>query len=1694
MFDTMLVFESYPVDKAALAAQAAALDGMAVEDLRSNDSAHYPLALIVVKGEPYRAQLQYQPGVFAPEWVQECADRLARVLDAMTTDQSVTAESIDMLSAAERARLVPVRGLPARPPRPLADLLVTGAALDPAAPAMVSGTVTMTFGELDSYSNRLARWLIGRGIGPGDAVALALPRGIEFLVGLWAVTKAGAAFVPIDPRHPLDRVAVMVADSAVCLALSVEATLNTVPGTVDQLLLDGPDLPVRLAEFSAAEVTDAVRVRPLRPGHTAYVIYTSGSTGTPKGVVVTHEGLANFTAEQRERYNLDENARVLAVSATGFDAVMMELLMAHPNGAALVVSPPDIFGGPALAEIIRQHQVSHAFVTTSVLATMSPAGLDSLRMLVTGGERVPTELVEAWAPDRRLYIAYGPTETVIVTLLSDPMDADAPVTLGGPIRGIEAVVLDALLRPVPVGVRGELYLGGIQQALGYSNRPALTATSFIANPFGRSGSRLYRTGDEVRWNAQGTLEFLGRNDFQVKVRGQRVELGEIEAVLADQAGVSRAIVVQHATSHRLIGYLVGADIDPAQVLAAARQRLPAHMVPDVCSVLAELPLTVSGKLDRAALPEPDALTRDYREPSTPAEQLVADVFAELLGIERVGADDDFFALGGHSLSAMRVTSRVSALTGVRIGVREVFEAPTPARLARVLGAGTGGAAESALVVRERPERVPLSFAQLRMWFINRFHGASAAYTIPLVLRLTGELDTAALIAAIGDVVARHESLRTLFPDEEGTPFQQVLPPDRAAVAVEVRSVDPAQLDAAVAESIRHGFDLSTELPLWVTLLNSGSGEHILAMVLHHIAADGWSIAPLARDLSAAYAARRSGRSPQWVPLPVQYADYTLWQRATLGAHTDPESASARQLAYWTAHLAGLPDRLELPADRPRPMVAAHEGDSYSFVLDAELFSGIGELASANGITVFMVFHAAVALLLSRLSGAADIAVGTPIAGRGAAALDELIGMFVNTLVLRTSIDEACSFTDLLGEVRRVDLDAFAHADIPFEQVVEAIDLPRTQAHHPLFQVMLAFQNLDLDPAAAQLPGIAVTPVNLAVGVERFDLSITVADIPNSNGDIPIAIGYATALFDRSTVAAMAHRLVRILRAVVADSAVGLRDLDVLEPGERESLREWGDGGAGPAASTLNEMLAQAAAQFPDQLAVVDATDRLTYRELDRWSNRCARMLIDQGAGPEKVVAIALPRSAAWVRAAWAVAKTGAAFVSIDPAHLRERNRFVLADVAATVVLAEAGELRDAGTPVIDPDLTDLLEYSDTQVTDADRRGAVRSGNTAYIVYTSGTTGTPKGVAVTHAGLTAVTTAQCRQFGLNADSRVLAVAARTFDAAVFELLSVVSVGAALVVAAGDDFAGEPLTELIRIEGVTHACLTPAVAATLDAGRLHDLRVLMVAGEACPSSLVRQWSGTDAAGVRELYNLYGPSESTIWVTAAELRVGEPVSLGGPIPGVGVAVLDAWLRPVPAGVVGELYAAGPGVARGYLDRAAMTAGSFVADPFGPAGSRMYRTGDLVRWMPIGERRALMFAGRADRQVKIRAQRLELGEIETALAQLDEVRHAVVITHTSGGDEASATVRLAAYITAAPGHLPDPVTVRQAVAQQLPSFMVPDTITVLEELPLTASGKVDLRALPSPSGWLWRIGPPRRRSRRSWSRCSRRCWEWSG
>ncbi|MFC9993475.1 amino acid adenylation domain-containing protein [Nocardia sp. NPDC127526] len=1572
----------------------------------------------------------------------------------------------------------------------LADLLAAAAARDPGAQAVVCGDTSLTYGQLDSLSNRLARTLCGHGIGPEDVVAVPMGRSAEWVLAVWGVAKSGAAYLPIDPGHPGDRLAAVLAEAGVRFGITTAA--DTLPGAVrdgrDWLELDACER--LLAHADATAVTDADRTRPLRAGHPAYVIYTSGSTGMPKGVMVTHAGLADLTAAQADRMPTGPGDRVLCVAAPGFDASLWELLTAATGGATLVVASGEAYAGPRLADLMRWEQVTHAFITPAVLAGTDPAGLDQLHHLSTGGEACPQAVAAAWEPGRTLLNVYGPAETTIATHIGH-LIPDCPATLGAPVPGVRGYVLDPWLRPAPAGVPGELYVGGSALARGYLGRPGDTAARFIADPFGVPGERLYRTGDLVTRNAQGELEFRGRADHQVKVRGLRIELGEIETVLADYPGVAQAVAVirggpqdtthDHATAAtRIVAYAApepGCLLTTRELEYTASQRLPSHMVPTVV-LLDRLPVTPNGKVDRRALPAPLPATAAYRAPVTHAEKVVAEAFAEVLGlgsatgrpfdqplkaagrVRRVGLDDDFFALGGDSLTATLVVARVQAGLGVEAGVRDLFEDST------VAGFAGRVSARNLLVERVRPEvradkgEAPASYAQQRLWVINQLDTGSGLYNMLLGLRLTGAVDVAALTAALTDVVARHEVLRTSFPETDGVVRQRVWPADAVVSGLAAESAGAGELAGLLEEFGCAGFDLAARPPLRVRLFAvhgaAAADHHLLAVLVHHAIADGFSLGPFARDLAAAYQARIRSAAPDWAPLPVQYTDYALWQREVLGADSDPESVLSQQLTYWSDMLSGLPVESGLPPHRPRPASTARRGERVQAGVDADTVWRLQEVARRHGATLFMVVHAALAALLAAVSGGRDIAVGTPVAGRGDARLEELIGMFVNTLVLRVDVDASESFTELLARVRDTDLGAFAHDEAPFERIVELIDPPRERSRHPLFQVMLSFRNSDR--AAFELPGLRVHPVEIPLPLAKFDLEFACAETASG---LSIAIQYATDLFDRSGIDALAWRLVRMLEQVGRDPRVRVGDMDLLAAAELRLLREWNDTSRA-VPLTLPQLLTRAAAYDPEATAVVCEGGTLTYRELGARSHRLAHRLIAQGAGPEDVIAVGLPRSPEWVIAVCAVAHTGAAYLPIDPSGPAERITAMLSDSRVSVGITTdrwsttVPALPGGHWTLLDP--AEPVEPGIRPVTDADRVRPLRLHHPAYVVYTSGSTGAPKGVTVTHAGLANVVVTQAQRCDSDPEARVLAVASPGFDASLWELLLALASGAALVIAPPSAYAGAELLELLVRERITHALLTPRVLATLATPeRVPRLRLLAVAGEACPPEVAGTWS----AG-RSFINVYGPAEATICATVTRpVRIcaaDGAVSLGGPVVGARCYVLDRRLRPVPPGVIGEVYVAGPGLARGYLRRPGLSGARFVADPFGAPGERMYRTGDLGSWRGDGE---LDFHGRNDFQVKLRGVRIELGEIEAALAALPEVADAVVVLRP----ESAAGEEIVAYVVPAPGRSVDPGGVRAALARRLPGPYVPAAVTVLDHFPLTLSGKVDRDALPPPA-----------------------------
>ncbi|WP_406236200.1 amino acid adenylation domain-containing protein [Nocardia sp. NBC_01009] len=1567
----------------------------------------------------------------------------------------------------------------------LPQLIAAAVDANPAGTAIVcadatSRSVALSYAELDERSTRLARLLIERGIGPEDLVAVAMPRSLHSVLAVWAVAKTGAGFVPVDPNYPAERVAHMVGDSGVRFGLTVAAVRDDLPDLAEWLVIDTPDAAQLLEEYPADLITYRDRVRPLYVEHPAYVIYTSGSTGKPKGVVVTHAGLARFCDEQRAGYRVTRTARTLHFASPSFDASVLELLLALGGAATMVVVAPTVYGGAELATVLRREAVTHAFVTPAALASVDPAGLDELAVVIVGGDVCPPELVRRWAlpigPERTREFCngYGPTETTIMTNISAPLVPGAPVTIGAAIRGVTAHVLNDRLRPVPDRVIGELYLAGAPLARGYHGQPALTAARFVADPFDPAGGRLYRTGDLVRRTPSGELEYLGRNDSQVKIRGFRIELGEIDAVLASHPHVDFAVTVGHRLDSGatvLASYVHavhGMPIDTGGLAALAEQALPAHMVPAAITVLDAVPLTSNGKLDRTALPAPVFEVKAFRAPSTPIEEIVAGTFGDVLGVARVGLDDNFFDLGGNSLLASQVTARLDAALNTRLAVRDLFDASTVGALALLVERNAGsGRSRPRLVAGERPERIPLSLAQQRYWFLNQYDTATSAVdNIPLAVRLSGALDVVALGAAIGDVLIRHEVLRTTYPSAGDHPHQVIHPVPATPFALVPFDTDEADLVPALIEFALTTFDVTVEVPLAMALFRLSPDEHVVAFVVHHVAADGASMGPLARDLMLAYAARVAGNAPQWLPLPVQYADYALWERAVLGSEDDPESLAAQQITYWQTALAGLADQLELPTDRPRPPAQSYRGKSVRFEISPDRHARLHELARAHHASLFMVAHAALAVLLARLSGSADVVVGTPIAGRGERELDDLIGMFVNTLIFRASVGADERFSDLLVDVRERDLEAFANADVPFERIVEALNPARSTARNPLFQVGLSFQNLA--ETALQLPGLSVGGVEFDLQLAKTDLHISLHERYAEDGtpaEIVAEFGYATDLFDESTVRGFADRFVRVLDAVIADPEVVVGAIDLLTPEESTRiLAGWNDTAhAVDPAATLVSLLDATVATSPGAVALVadepDGRRELTYAELDARVNRLARYLIGRGVGPEDRVALAIRRSADLVVAMYAVAKSGAVYVPVDPDQPADRVDYILDTAGPVCVLTTANDgFVSAAVDSVAIDEVDLSAYIDAPVSADERRSVLTAANTAYVIFTSGSTGQPKGVAVSHGAIVNQLLWKADEFGLGAEDAVLLKTAATFDLSVWEFWSAAVCGGRVVIAAPDGHHDPAyLNELMAHESVTTLHVVPSMLDVLLVGRLPgSLRRVLAIGEALPAATAQRFRRSSSA---ELFNLYGPTEAAVSITNHRVTDADSVSvsIGAPEWNSRVFVLDARLRPVPVGVSGELYLAGAQLARGYVGRADSTAERFVANPFG-SSERMYRTGDLVAWNAAGE---LEYRGRTDFQVKIRGFRIEPGEIEAALLALPQIAQAAVIALSDPriGD------RLIAYLVAAdPGSGADVVAVQAALSRVLPSYLVPSAYVTLDALPLTANGKLDRTALPEP------------------------------
>jgi amino acid adenylation domain-containing protein len=1636
-----------------------ALPGLEVSEAGAElASAKFDLSLMPkATAQGLRVGLNYSTDLFERGTVERMLGHLARVLEQVAANADVLLSQLELLGEAERALVLEAwNRTDAEYPAGVCihELFEAQAARTPDATALSSAGVALTYAALDRAANRLANHLRRRGVRPETRVGICLERGTELVVALLAVLKAGGAYVPLDPAYPAERLAFMLADSGAPLLLTRLPLPEGLPPHAAEVVCLDADRERIEAESALAPAAGVL------PENLAYVIYTSGSTGTPKGVLVPHRGLANVARGHARDLGVGAGDRVLQFASPSFDASVFEMVMALAAGATLVLGTRETLApGPDLLRLLREEEVTVATLPPSALAVLPPAELPALRTLMTAGEACPAELVERWALERRFFNLYGPTEATIWSTTAACAPGGGRPPIGRPVANTSAYVLDARGEPVPVGVPGELYVGGAGVSRGYAGRPELTAERFVPDRFGRQpGGRLYRTGDRVRWSARGELEFLGRTDAQVKVRGFRIEPGEIEGALRRSKGVADCVVVPREDvpgEKRLVAYVVG-DVEAGVLREHLRRELPEYMVPAAFVPLESLPLTPNGKLDRTALPAPEfaADAERYVAPRTPTEEVLAEIWAETLRLERVGVTESFFELGGHSLLATRVISRVRQVFAVEVPLRALFEGPTVAELAgRVEEIRRAGApALPPVVPVERAGPLPLSFAQERLWFIDRLEPGSAVYNIPVAWRLGGALDAAALERALGEIVRRHEALRTVFAEVDGSPVQVIAPFGGFALPVEdLSGLSEADREAAVRqrarEEARRAFDLSAGPLFRAALLRLGEEDHVLLLSMHHIVSDGWSMGVFFRELSALYAAYHEGGESPLAELGVQYADYAVWQREHLrGEMLD------RQLAYWKERLAGAPELLELPTDHPRPAVQTFRGAHERIELPGELLERLRALGRREGATLYMVVLGAFQALLSRYAGSEDVVVGSPIAGRTRREVEELIGFFVNTLVLRPDLSGDPGFRDVLGRVRTATLGAYEHQDLPFEKLVAELQPERSLGRSPLFQVSFALQNVE-EPGSG-LAELSTEGIDTDFAHAKFDLSLAfVATRQGLRG----RLSYSTDLFERGTVVRMLSHLERVLEQVAANADVRLSQLELLGEEDRARLLALGEGAAPELPrATVDALFAQAAAAAPEAVALAWDGGRMTYAELDDRASRLAHHLRRTGVAAGTCVGVCLERGPEMVVATLAALKAGGAYVPLDPAYPPERLAFMLADTAVPVLVTESS-LADrlpphaARTVRVDADAAAIAaEPADALVAGTDPEAA------AYVMYTSGSTGRPKGVVVPHRAIVRLVRGQ-DYLSIDPSDVFLQLAPASFDAATLELWGPLLNGARLALHPAGQPSVESIGRALEEHGVTVLWLTAGLFHLVVEERIEILlgvRQLLAGGDVLSVPHVRRVLA-ELPGTA-LINGYGPTENTTFTCCHRIggapRVGASIPIGRPIANTYVRVLDAGMQPVPAGVPGELYAGGAGLALGYLNRPELTAEKFVADPFA-AGARLYRTGDRVRWRADG---TVEFLGRVDTQVKIRGFRVEPGEVEAVLRAWPGVREAAVVVR----EDAPGDRRLVAYVA---GEVAVD-EVREHLRGRLPEHMVPAAFVRLDALPLTANGKLDRKALPAP------------------------------
>ncbi|NEU79519.1 non-ribosomal peptide synthetase [Nostoc sp. UIC 10630] len=1554
----------------------------------------------------------------------------------------------------------------------------------PHAVAVVYENEQLTYHELNCRANQLAHYLRSLGVGPEVLVGICVKRSPEMVVGLLGILKAGGAYVPLDPDYPQERLSFMLEDAQVSVLLTQQrlvdklsqhqANLVCLDEIWSQIIQNNQDNPV-------SEV---------RAFHIANVIYTSGSTGRPKGVMVEHTGLCNLAQAQIQTFGLQNSSRILQFASLSFDASIWEFVMALGSGATLYLGTKDsLLPGIPLIEQLRNHCITHITLPPSALAVMPVEKLPALQTMIVAGEACSAELIRQWSAGRNFFNAYGPTEATVCATIAKCTDGDEKISIGRAIANTQVYILDENLQLVPIGVPGELHIGGVGLARGYLNRPELTTEKFIPNPFYNSKSRrvaseatqsqnskLYKTGDLARYLPDGNIEYLGRIDNQIKIRGFRIELGEIEAILSQNGDVQASCVIVRKDTpgeQRLVAYIVPQN-QSAPTISELRQflktKLPNYMVPSTIVILESLPLTPNGKVDRRALPAPELdreLLDKYIAPRTPIEEMLAHIWADVLKVEQVGIHDNFFEIGGHSLLATQVISRIHTTFKIELLLRSLFTAATVAQLAREIQQWQQQQLELTvppLLPTPRNAHLPLSFAQSRLWFLDQLKPNSAFYNIPGALRLQGQLQVTALEQSLCEIIHRHEALRTNFVTVDGQPTQIIHPETAWTLSIVDWQYLPTSEQEIAAQQLaiaqaQQPFDLANEPLFRATLVVLSDTEHILLVCMHHIVSDGWSMGVFVQELAALYDAYSQGQPLPLAPLPVQYADFAVWQRQWLQG-----DVLQTQMAYWQQQLADAPGLLSLPTDRPRPTEQTFSGAHLKFELSVELTAALTQLSQQQGVTLFMTLLAAFDVLLYRYTGQSDILVGSPIANRNHNEIEGLIGFFVNTLVMRTDVSGNPNFGELLGRVRNMAIDAYAHQDLPFEMLVEALQPERNLSHTPLFQVMFVFQNAPMPEV--ELAGLTVSLLPAESATAKFDITLS---MENTASGLVGVWEYNTDLFDSSTISRMAGHFQTLLSGIVANPIEPISQLPLLSEVEQQQLLvEWNDTTVKyPTDKCIHHLFESQAERIPHAVALVYENEQLTYHELNCRANQLAHYLRSLGVGPEVLVGICVKRSPEMVVGLLGILKAGGAYVPLDPDYPQERLSFMLEDAQVSVLLTQQRLVdklsqHQANLVCLDEIWSQIIQNNqDNPVSE------VRAFHIANVIYTSGSTGRPKGVMVEHTGLCNLAQAQIQTFGLQNSSRILQFASLSFDASIWEFVMALGSGATLYLGTKDSLLpGIPLIEQLRNHCITHITLPPSALAVMPVEKLPALQTMIVAGEACSAELIRQWS----AG-RNFFNAYGPTEATVCATIAKCTDGdEKISIGRAIANTQVYILDENLQLVPIGVPGELHIGGVGLARGYLNRPELTTEKFIPNPFYNSKSRrvaseatqsqnskLYKTGDLARYLPDGN---IEYLGRIDNQVKIRGFRIELREIEVVLSQHPSV-HSVVVTARvdTSGDQ-----RLIAYIVPQQHTAPTISELRQFLKTKLPNYMVPSAFVMLESLPLTPNGKVDRKALPAP------------------------------